>query len=543
MIPQSSNPATQTATQSSIPVASAPGSTPSEISSNVPGTSPSAGPCTIVIFGASGDLTRRKLIPALFEIASQKSSAPRFAVLGFARTATSDGVFRETAAEAARKNGASGPGSATSSTDQETLRTFAQSFAYVAGEYDDPAAYQKLAQRLTEIDREHQLGGNRLYYLATPPAIYPQVIRQIHEAGLARAAGNSWVRIIIEKPFGHDLESARQLNQTVLEVFDESQIYRIDHYLGKDTVQNLLALRFGNGIFEPLWNRNYIDHVEITAAESLGVEQRAAFYENAGALRDMIQSHVLQLTSLVALEPPAAFDATSLRNEKLKVLKSIRPFTAESAARDIVRGQYGPGTVKEDGENRSKPVPGYRQEPGVKPDSATETYVAARLLIDNWRWADVPFYLRTGKRLTRPVSEIAIYFRRAPHMVFRGQGLAGNSLVLNIQPDEGISICFHVKLPGQEMRLRSVPMDFSYHAAFGAQERSAYATLVADCMRGDATLFDRADGVEAAWALVDPILGAWRDMKPKFPNYAAGEWGPREADELLERDGRHWRKP
>jgi len=525
--------ATPTANESRAPSESAATTlTPSSPASSA------AGPCTIVIFGGSGDLTRRKLIPALFELASQKAAAPRFAVLGFARTPTSDDAFRETATEAVRKNS---EGSGAGSMDEEKLRAFAQSFAYVAGEYDQPAAYENLAKRLVEIDREHQLGGHRLYYLATPPGVYPQVIEQIHKTGLARPEGNSWVRIIIEKPFGHDLESARKLNQTVLEVFDESQVYRIDHYLGKDTVQNLLVMRFGNGIFEPLWNRNYVDHVEITAAESLGVEQRAAFYENAGALRDMIQSHVLQLTSLVALEPPAAFDATSLRNEKIKVLKSIRPYTPETALRDVVRGQYGPGTLP--GKDSGKPVPGYRQEKGVNPESSTETYVAARLLIDNWRWADVPFYLRTGKRLPRQVSEIAIHFRRAPHMVFRGQGMAGNSLVLNIQPDEGISICFQAKLPGQEMRLRAVPMNFSYHAAFGGEERSAYATLIADCMRGDATLFDRADGVEAAWALVDPILAAWRGVMPKFPNYAGGEWGPREADELLERDGRHWRKP
>jgi glucose-6-phosphate 1-dehydrogenase len=493
--------------------------------------------CTIVIFGASGDLTRRKLIPALFELASQKSSTPRFAVIGFARTPTSDDAFRESAAEAVRKNG-----DASLPIDDQKLRAFAQSFTYVAGEYDQPAAFTNLAQKLEQIDREHQLGGNRLYYLATPPSIYPQVIEQIQRAGLARPAGNSWVRIIIEKPFGRDLASARELNRTVLGVFDESQVYRIDHYLGKDTVQNLFVLRFANGIFEPLWNRNYIDHVQITAAESLGVEQRAAFYENAGALRDMVQSHVLQLTSLVALEPPAAFNADDLRNEKIKVLQSIRPYTAETVERDIVRAQYAAGQVSDKGGEKTS-VAGYRQEPGVKPDSTTETYVAAKLLIDNWRWADVPFYLRTGKRLPRQVTEIAIQFRRAPHIVFRGQGLEGNSLRLNIQPEEGISICFHTKLPGQEMRLTTVPMNFGYRAAFGGEERSAYATLVADCMRGDATLFDRADGVEAAWTLVDPILEAWRGMKSPVPTYAAGTWGPREADQLLERDGRRWRKP
>jgi glucose-6-phosphate 1-dehydrogenase len=300
-----------------------------------------------------------------------------------------------------------------------------------------------------------------------------------------------------------------------------------------------LVLRFGNGIFEPLWNRNYVDHVQITAAETLGVEQRAAFYETAGATRDMIQSHMLQLTSFVSMEPPAVFDATAVRNEKIKVLQSIRPFTEESIQTDIVRGQYGPGSTP----GNSSLLAGYRQEPGVKKDSTTETFVAAKVHIDNWRWAGVPFYLRTGKRLPTRVTEIAIQFRRAPHLVFRGQDLSSNTLVLNVQPDEGISISFHAKLPGQEMKLKTVTMDFSYQKEFGGGERSAYATLINDCMRGDATLFDRADGVEAAWALVNPILEYFESHKPKFPNYAAGSWGPREADELLERDGRHWRKP
>jgi glucose-6-phosphate 1-dehydrogenase len=491
-----------------------------------------ADPCAIVIFGASGDLARRKLIPALFELAANKCLARCFVIIGFARTPMSDDAFGAAAAEAVRQSGE------TKSHDEDALRSFVQAFTYVPGGYDDPEAFQKLERRLKELDREHHLEGNRLYYLATPPDIYPLIIGELGQAHHARHPnGKSWTRIIIEKPYGRDLDSARRLNRTVLDVFDESQVYRIDHYLGKDTVQNLLVLRFGNGIFEPLWNRNYVDHVQITAAEDLGIERRAAFYETAGAARDMIQSHVLQLTALVALEPPAAFDATAVRNEKIKVLQAIRPFTPETVGRDVVRGQYGPGAVG------GRSVLGYRQEPGVPPDSATETLVAARLSIDNWRWADVPFYLRTGKRLPRHVTEIAIQFRRAPHLVFRGQGLDPNALVLNIQPEEGISICFHAKLPGQEMRLKHVAMDFRYRAAFGGGERSAYATLLNDCMRGDATLFDRADGVETAWALVDPILEAWRGRAPAFPNYAAGSWGPREADLLLERDGRHWRKP
>jgi glucose-6-phosphate 1-dehydrogenase len=488
-----------------------------------------AEPCAIVIFGASGDLAQRKLIPALYSLAADKSMAKRFAVVGFSRTPISDEAFQAKAADATRSSGDSG------TVDEDTLKNFAQSFSYVSGEYDKPEGFQKLAKHLDAVDKQFQLGGNRLYYLATPPEVYPLIIQQLKRASLNKPANEkSWVRIIIEKPFGRDLETAVKLNNAVLCVFDESQVYRIDHYLGKDTVQNLLVLRFGNGIFEPLWNRNFVDHVQITASEALGVEQRASFYENTGAVRDMIQSHMLQLTALVALEPPAVFDATAVRNEKIKVMQSMRGFTPESIASDVVRGQYGPGTAA------GKPVQGYRQEKGVKPESATETFAAVKIKVDNWRWAGVPFYLRTGKRLARRTTEIVIQFRQAPHVVFRGQNVAPNRLTLNIQPEEGISISFGAKLPGQEMRVQSVAMDFSYHKAFGGAERSAYTTLLNDCMRGDATLFDRADSVEATWALVDPILEAWRENKPAFPNYAAGSWGPKESDALLERDGRGW---
>ena len=505
---------------------------PETAAEHTPSVAP-AEPCTIVIFGASGDLSRRKLMPALYELAAQNCLAPRFAIIGFARTQMTDDKFQQTAVDSLNQfaDGASNR--------EGRCEEFAKSLAYVSGEYDRPDAYERLKGRCKELDSALNLHGNKLFYLATPPDIYPVVVEQLYNAGLIGSPDDkSWTRIIIEKPFGHDLASAKALNHAVLKRFDESQIYRIDHYLGKDTVQNLLVLRFGNGIFEPLWNRNYVDHVQITAAETLGVERRAAFYENTGATRDMIQSHILQLTSLVALEPPAAFDATALRNEKIKVLQSIRPFTEESVSSDIVRGQYGPGDAA-----GAAPMQAYRQEPGVHPDSGTETYVAAKLQIDNWRWAGVPFYVRTGKRLAKHVTEIAIQFRRAPHVVFRGQQLDPNTLVLNIQPDEGISICFYAKLPGQAMRLKTVSMNFRYQEAFGGGERSAYTTLINDCMRGDATLFDRADGVEASWALLDPVLHGFQEHKPKFPNYAAGTWGPREADELLERDGRNWRKP
>src|ERR1700727_1786806 len=468
-------------------------------------------PCAIIMFGASGDLAKRKLMPALYDLAFHSCLAPSFRLLGFARTKMSDEDFRKSAGEFLPKGQEEGA-------DEAKKSEFLKCLQYFSGDYDDPEAFQKLSKRLDEIDSEGGIGGNRLFYLATPPEVYPHVIQQLKKANLTKSKGDkSWTRIIIEKPFGSDLASAKELNKTVLDSFEESQVYRIDHYLGKETVQNMLVFRFGNGIFEPLWNRNYIDSVQITAAESLRVERRGGFYENAGALRDMIQSHVLQLTSLTAMEAPATFDATSVRNEKIKVLQSIRPFTAESIWKMVIRGQYGPGTVG------GKQVPGYRQEPGVNPNSAAETFVALKLFVDNWRWSGVPFYLRTGKRLARPTTEVAIGFKKAPHMVFQGENVESNSLVLNIQPDEGISLSFGAKAPGGHMQIRPVEMDFRYKQAFGGGSRDAYATLINDCIRGDATLFDRADSVEAAWSLVDPILDAWqKGTPPPFPNYPAG---------------------
>src|SRR5258708_1206001 len=403
-------------------------------SSSIYGTT--AEPCSVILFGASGDLAKRKVIPAMFDLAQNNSLGERYSIVGFARTPMTDDSFRTTIGEAAKTISEVGP------IDPARWNEFSSNLYYSAGEYGDPNSYAQLAKRLAEIDKEKNLGGNRLFYLSTPPEVYPNIVEQLGRAGLAKPANpNSWVRIIIEKPFGRDLASARELNKIVLNVFEEKQVHRIDHYLGKDTVQNLLVLRFGNGIFEPLWNRNYVDHVQITAAETLGVERRGGFYETAGALRDMIQSHVLQLTSLTAVEPPASFDATAVRNEKLKVLQSIRPFNLEMVAQSVVRGQYAPGTVN------GKKLAGYRDEPGVNPNSRTETFVAMKVLIDNWRWAGVPFYLRTGKRLAKRTTEIMIQFRCAPHIVFRERAVDPHRLVLNIPPDEGHSASFGAKRP------------------------------------------------------------------------------------------------
>lgn len=491
-----------------------------------------AEPCVVVIFGATGDLTRRKLVPALFRLALQRLIPAEFAIDGVARHPMSDEEFRSRMRDALAEFGDH------DSLDEETWASFAAGIFYVPGDFSDAATYQQLKSRLELIDQERGTQGNRIFYLATAPEHFGTIAKQLGEAKMARPKKGSWARLIVEKPFGHDLESARALNRELSKVFDEKQIYRIDHYLGKETVQNLLVFRFANSIFEPLWNRQYIDSIQITNAETIGVEGRGAYYEQAGVLRDMIQNHVFQVTSLIAMEPPASLTSNSVRDEKFKALQSVRPIPADRVAEFAVRGQYGPGTVL------GETVPGYREEPGVNPESSTETFVALKLYLDNWRWADVPFYIRSGKRLAKRVTEIAIEFKRVPHRLFTDADapLESNILVIRIQPNEGITLRFGVKLPGRAMRIRWVNMDFRYGSSFGAKPPEAYERLLLDCMLGDSTLYARRDMVERGWEIVTPILEAWKQPAQDFPNYEAGSWGPQAAFELIERDGRRWRK-
>jgi glucose-6-phosphate 1-dehydrogenase len=484
--------------------------------------------CAMVIFGASGDLAKRKLIPALYNLAKENLLSREFALIGFARPEMSHEQFRDKCSEELQEF-------ATGQVDPDVWHWFLRRLYYVSGDFADPAAFQRLKAVLADADKEHGTRGNYFYYLATAPAFFSTCIDQLGAAGLAKEENGQWRRVIIEKPFGRDFDSARALNVNIKKVLEEHQIYRIDHYLGKETVQNILAFRFSNGIFEPVWNRNYIDHVQITAAETVGVEKRGGYYETAGALRDMLPNHLFQLVCLTAMEPPVSFDANVVRDEQSKILKALQPFHDRDVLTRAIRGQYGPN---------QKGMPGYRQEAMVAAASRTESYLALKLFIDNWRWADVPFYVRTGKRMTRRVTEIVVQFKRAPFVLFRKTAvdkLEPNRLVLHLQPDEGISLTFGAKIPGPVVRLGGVDMAFNYADYFNVAPQTGYERLMYDCMLGDATLFQRSDMVEAAWHVVAPIQNVWGALEPReFPNYAAGTWGPEEADELLAKDGRRW---
>src|SRR6516225_8980391 len=492
-----------------------------------------ASPCVMVIFGAGGDLTKRKLVPALCNLAKDGLLSQQFAVIGFSYDSITTEAFRAQLSKDI-KEFASEP------VDGKLWDWLLERIYYVQGDFQDAAAYERLKQQIAEAEKAHSTQGNRFYYLAVSPKFFSPVVKQLGQAGLTRETDGTWARVIVEKPFGRDLGSAKELNRELKQILSEQQIYRIDHYLGKETVQNLMVFRFANSIAEPLWNRNFIDSVQITAAETVGVEQRGGFYETAGALRDMVPNHLFQLLSLTTMEPPISFDADAVRDKQAEVLHAVQPLTSEEVLANAVRGQYGPGAVEQ------LAVPGYRTEPDVPPQSNTETYVAVKLAIDNWRWADVPFYLRTGKRLSKRVSEIAIQFRRAPFILFRNtpvERLPTNRLVIHILPDEGVSLSFGAKIPGPVMALGSVDMDFEYVDYFGKKPDTGYERLLYDCMHGDQTLFQRADMVEAGWSVIQPVLDVWKALPPRsFPNYPAGCWGPKEAEDLLSRDGRKWRR-
>jgi len=480
-------------------------------------------PCLLVIFGASGDLTAKKLMPALYALALRRLLPERFGIVGAARSVESDDEFRERMKQAVQDH-------ARDPFQEDVWEELAAGMHYVTLDFADNRGEDELASTLAKCDEEHATQGNRVYYFAVPPSAIGTLVQEIAE----RRSAEGWIRLVVEKPFGHDLQSARGLNEQLKEHFSENEVFRIDHYLGKETVQNMLALRFANGIFEPIWNRQFIDHVQITVAESIGIEGRAGYYEQAGAIRDIFQNHLLQLVAITAMEPPIDFTADSVRNEKLKVLKSMHT----PGPKHLVRGQYGPGFVE------GVEVRGYREEEGVAPGSMTDTFVAAKLFVDNWRWADTPFYVRMGKRLARRETTIAIQFKRAPHPPFEdaGQELRPNVLLIHVQPNEGVSLAIGAKAPGQGMTIRTVHMDFLYGGAFREGLPDAYERLILDAMLGDATLFTRSDEIEEQWALVDAIAAAWKRDRPAFPNYAAGTWGPPSADELIHRDSRSWRR-
>jgi glucose-6-phosphate 1-dehydrogenase len=490
-------------------------------------------PCVMVIFGATGDLTGRKLLPALYNLAHEGELPARFACVGFARRDKSHTEFRAEMHRDVSRYSRSQP------IDEDVWHTFAQGLYYHRSPFDNDDGYAALKVFLNEIDQRHGTGGNRIYYLSTPPNYFPLIIEKLHKHGLIYDANDTknWSRVIIEKPFGHDFNSAQVLQQEIGKYLSEDQVYRIDHYLGKDTVQNLLTLRFTNPIFESLWNNRHIDHVQITVSEELGIGTRGHFFEEAGNLRDIVQNHMMQLLSLVAMEPPNTFNAAAMRSEKIKVMEAIRQLSPADIDA-VVRGQYGPGYIDQ------KPVCGYREEADVAPDSSIETYVALELHIDNWRWAGVPFFLRAGKRLAKRTTEIAIIFKKAPEFLHNSNDkrMASNALVIRIQPDEGISLKFNCKVPGLHTLLQPVKMDFLYCSFFGITPPEAYERLLCDCIAGDNALFASCDEVMAAWRLFDPILATWQQQKdPSFPNYAAGSWGPTAANTLIERSGRQWR--
>ncbi|MBM3859621.1 MAG: glucose-6-phosphate dehydrogenase [Verrucomicrobia bacterium] len=489
-------------------------------------------PCALVIFGATGDLTKRKLVPALYNLAHEGQLPAGFAVVGFARREKSDDEFR------AEMRAATGQFSRFSPLNPGVWDNFARGLFYHRADFTAPEGYAALRQRLEQLDRDRGTAGRRLFYLACAPSEFAAVIEQLGAAGLAHRHGPQ--RIIVEKPFGADLPTARELNRVLTNAFAEPEVFRIDHYLGKETVQNILSMRFANAIFEPLWNQKYVDHVQITVAESLGVETRGAFYEQAGALRDMVSNHMMQLLALTAMEPPSSLAAEDIRDEKVKLLRAIRPIRPNCACDCSVRGQYARGTVG------GKRVAGYREEPNVAPDSNTETYAALKLHLDNWRWSGVPFYLRHGKRLPKQVAEIAVQFKPSPAVLFAAASavpLQSNTLVLRIQPDEGISLRMNAKVPGTALNIQPVKMDFRYGGAFGASSPEAYERLLHDAVVGDSTLFLRGDEVECVWAITDSIRAGWAENPTAPALYEAGSWGPRAADEMIGRDGREWRRP
>jgi glucose-6-phosphate 1-dehydrogenase len=493
-----------------------------------------AAPCVFVIFGASGDLTRRKLLPALYNLAVSRLLPPGMSIVGFALNEMTDDEFRKSMREGV------GQFSRRKPVDEAVWNDFASRLYYVGGKFEDEANFAKLGKRLEELDKTNGTRKNRIYYLAIPPSAFRLVNDNLAKAGLVHDPTDpgKYSRIIIEKPFGRDLASGDALNADLHRVFHEKQIFRIDHYLGKETVQNLVALRFGNAIWEPIWNRNHIDHVQITVAEDIGVEGRGKFYEEAGTTRDIVQNHLLQLLMVMAMEPPVAFTADEVRDEKVKVLRALKPIRGEDVARLTVRGQYGPGNFA------GKAVSGYRQEPNVSPTSTVETFVAMRIEIDNWRFAGVPIYVRAGKRLTKRVTEVSVHFKHVPHALLAQAGpVDPDVLAVRIQPDEGIGLRFVAKVPGPTMTLRPVTMDFRYGSTFGGSGPEAYERLILDAMLGDPTLFARSDEVSAAWRFITPILQGWAEMgAPRMPNYDAGTWGPRDSFALIEREGRAWRR-